>query len=109
MLDQAHLYYSSLSWFLNAGREQSFLKLIRQTARQRGYGDFYGFVLVAQGAGELMIEYGCHPWDLCALSALISEAGGLLTTWGGKSNIYQRDVIASNKLVHEQALKFLQE
>lgn len=108
-LEKSHMYYSSINWFLGAGREKPFLELIRRTERQRGYGDFYGFVLVAEGAGEMMIEYGCHPWDLCALSAIVTEAGGTLTNWHNKPTIYQKDVIASNKLVHEAALKYLQE
>ena len=43
-LAKAHVYYSSISWFQKAGREQQFLNLVRQTERQRGFGDFYGFL-----------------------------------------------------------------
>src|SRR5438876_6417242 len=46
-LSEAHVFYSSISWFMKAGREQQFIKLVKQTQRQRGFGDFYGFVLVA--------------------------------------------------------------
>src|SRR5262249_5038203 len=66
-LEEAHLFYSSVSWFVKAGCEKQFLELARRTQRQRGFGDFYGFVLVAQGSGELMTEQGCHVWDLAAL------------------------------------------
>jgi histidinol-phosphatase len=106
-LDKAHVYYSSISWFQKVGREQPFLDLVRQTERQRGFGDFYGFLLVAQGAGEIMVEHGVHSWDLAAIVPIIAEAGGKLTAWDGKLDIEKPDVLASNGLLHEQALKII--
>jgi histidinol-phosphatase len=106
-LDKAHLFYSSVAWFVKAGRQDTFLKLAAQTERQRGYGDFYGFVLVAQGSGDIMMEHGCHPWDLSALSAIVAEAGGRLTDWQGRPNIHHPDVVASNGRLHEQVLRLL--
>jgi histidinol-phosphatase len=106
-LGKAHLYYSSITWFVKAGRERQFLELARRTERQRGFGDFYGFVLVAQGSGELMIEHGVHPWDMAALMPLLEEAGGRLTDWRDQPTIYQPDVIASNGRLHAEALRLL--
>jgi len=106
-LDQAHLFYSSISWFVKAGCERAFLELARRTQRQRGFGDFYGFVLVAQGSGELMIEHGVHPWDMAALKPIVEEAGGRLTDWDNQPTIYRPDVIASNGRLHGEALKIL--
>src|SRR5262249_27244316 len=42
-LDQAIVFYSSLSWFVKAGKREEFLELAGRTQRQRGFGDFYGF------------------------------------------------------------------
>jgi fructose-1,6-bisphosphatase/inositol monophosphatase family enzyme len=56
-----------------------------------------------------MLEWGVHPWDLSALTALIEEAGGKVTSWNGTCTIYQPDVIVSNGLVHEQARAILQQ
>jgi histidinol-phosphatase len=106
-LAEAHLFYSSITWFMKAGCEATFLNLVRQTQRQRGFGDFYGFVLVAQGSGELMIEQGCHAWDLAALQVILEEAGGRMTAWDGKPNIFRPDVIASNGRLHDTALAIL--
>lgn len=103
-MKDAHLFYSSVSWFLKAGLEKQFLKLVTQTQRQRGFGDFYGFVLVAQGAGDIMIEHGVHAWDLAALLPIVEEAGGKMTTWGGKVDIFAPDVCASNGKLHAPAL-----
>lgn len=104
---EAQLYYSSISWFFKAGCEDKFLQLVRRTQRQRGFGDFYGFILVAQGSGELMIEHGVHAWDLAALKPIIEEAGGRMTDWNGGQDIFRPDVLASNGFLHDQALAIL--
>jgi histidinol-phosphatase len=106
-LSDAHVFYSSISWFMKAGRERQFIDLVKQTQRQRGFGDFYGFMLVAQGSGELMIEHGVHAWDLAALKPIVEEAGGKMTDWTGKPHIFRPDVIASNGLLHETALAIM--
>jgi histidinol-phosphatase len=106
-LDKAHVYYSSISWFQKVNHEQQFLHLVRQTERQRGFGDFYGFLMVAQGSGEIMVEHGVHPWDLGALVPILEEAGGKLTAWDGKLDINKPDVLASNGLLHEAALRII--
>lgn len=106
-LAEAHLFYSSISWFLKAGCEAQFLQLVKQTERQRGFGDFYGFVLVAQGSGELMVEHGVHIWDLGAIKPVVEEAGGRLTDWTGKPDITRPDVLASNGILHDQVLGYL--
>jgi histidinol-phosphatase len=106
-MDQSILFYSSLSWFVKAGRQEQFLELTTRTQRQRGFGDFYGFVLVAQGSGELMVEYGVHAWDVAALKVLVEEAGGRFTNWADEPDIHSPDVIASNGKLHAEALDIL--
>jgi len=102
------LFYSSLSWFVRAGKEREFLNLAHQTQRQRGFGDFYGFVLVAQGSGEVMAEHGVHSWDVAGLKVLVEEAGGMFTNWAGVPTIHSPDVVASNGKTHAATLAILQ-
>lgn len=106
-LDKAHVYYSSISWFTKACSDRQFLKLVEVTERQRGFGDFYGFVMVAQGSGEMMVEHGVHAWDIAALTPIVEEAGGKLTAWDGKFDLFKPDVLASNGHLHEATLKIL--
>lgn len=106
-LGEAQLFYSSLSWFAKAGGEAAFLNLARRTQRQRGFGDFYGFVLVAQGSGELMVEYGVHVWDVVAIKPIVEEAGGRFSDWDGAPRTDRPDVIASNGRLHDEALRLL--
>lgn len=106
-LDRAHVYYSSISWFTKCGHDRQFLDLVRQTERQRGFGDFYGFVMVAQGSGEIMVEHGVHAWDIAALLPILEEAGGRMTSWDGQFHLHSPDVLASNRVLHEDALRII--
>jgi histidinol-phosphatase len=107
-LSQALVFYSSLSWFIKAGHQETFVDMVRRTERTRGFGDFYGFVLVAQGSGELMVEHGVHAWDVAAIKPLIEEAGGRFSDWSGGTSIHRPDVIVSNGRLHDAALAILQ-
>jgi histidinol-phosphatase len=106
-LAHAQIFYSSLSWFIKAGRRDQFQDLAVRTQRQRGFGDFYGFVLVAQGSGELMIEYGVHAWDVAALKPIVEEAGGQFTNWDGGFDLNRPDVLASNSRLHKEVLTIM--
>jgi histidinol-phosphatase len=106
-LKDSFLCYSSLTWFQKAGRERTFLDLVAKTQRQRGFGDFYGFVLVAEGAVEVMVEHGVNPWDVAATKAIVEEAGGTFTDWSGTPTIHTPDVLATNGKVHAETLAVL--
>lgn len=106
-LGRSLLFYSSLSWFLKAHKEAEFLDLVRRSDRQRGYGDWYGFLLVAQGSGEIMVEHGVHAWDIAAIQPIVEEAGGRMTAWTGKFDLFAPDVLASNGLLHDEVLSIL--
>jgi histidinol-phosphatase len=106
-LDESVLFYSSLAWFVKAGKQDTFLKLVARTQKQRGYGDYYGHLLVAQGSGEVMVEHGVHTWDVAALKVIVEEAGGRFTDWNNHPTIHSPDVIASNGRVHDIVLAIL--
>ena len=108
-LAESILCYSSIGWFTRAGKQNTFLNLYQQTGRQRGYGDFFGFVLVAQGAVDLMVEHGVSAWDVAATKAIIEEAGGTFTDWDGTPTIHRPDVLATNGKLHAAALALLKD
>jgi histidinol-phosphatase len=107
-LAAATIFYTSLSWFQRAKRMDSFLELSLRTQVQRGYGDFYGHMLVAQGSGDLMVEAGVHIWDVAAIQPIVEEAGGRFSDWDGNVTIERPDVVISNSVLHDAALKLLQ-
>jgi histidinol-phosphatase len=106
-LSQAVLFYTNLAWFERAGKRDHFLRLAARTQNQRGYGDFWGHMLVAQGSGDVMAEQGVHIWDVAAVKPIIEEAGGRYSDWDGEPNINRPDVLISNGKLHETALALL--
>ncbi len=108
-LDDAMMFYSNIDWFIAAGKQDCFIELAKRTQRQRGFGDYYGHLLVAQGSGELMAEHGVHPWDIAAIKVIVEEAGGRFTDWSGVPTIHKPDVLTSNGLLHDECLAILQE
>ncbi len=106
-LDQALACYSGFQYFEQAGREQQFLSVMRGVDRARGFGDYYGFVLVAQGSCDVMVDYGVHIWDIAGLKVIVEEAGGRFTDWDGGADLNRPDCVASNGKVHDAALAIL--
>lgn len=106
-LTDAHMCYSSVNWFTKAGREQQFLDLAGKVSRSRGFGDFYGFMLVAQGSFDFMIDTGVHEWDIAALIPIVEEAGGRMTNWDNQVTIDRPDTLASNGKLHAEVLQIL--
>jgi len=108
-LKNATLFYTNLSWFARAGKSQQFQALSALTQNQRGYGDFWGHMLVAQGSGDVMAEHGVHIWDVAAVKPIIEEAGGRYSNWDGQADLHRPDVVVSNGKLHETALRILQD
>ena len=62
----------------------------------RTWGDCFGYVLVATGRAEAMVDDIMSPWDSAPLLPLVAEAGGILTDWQGRVTAFGGDVIATN-------------
>ena len=103
-LKDAILCTSDFNYFDKSGTLDTYLTLAKRVQRQRGYGDYFGFTLVAQGSADLMLDFGVHAWDVAALIPLIQEAGGTFTDWHGVTSIDRPDVLASNGMLHEATL-----
>jgi fructose-1,6-bisphosphatase/inositol monophosphatase family enzyme len=62
----------------------------------RTWGDCYGYLLVATGRAEVMVDDTMNPWDSACLGPIITEAGGVLTDWRGRPTALGGDTIATN-------------
>lgn len=71
----------------------------------RTWGDGYGYLLVATGRAELMVDPVANPWDLAAVQIVIEEAGGCFTDWKGNRTAFGGDGIGSNRVAHATALE----
>lgn len=65
-------------------------------AVSRSWGDCYGYLLVATGRAEVMVDPVLSPWDSAALMPLIVEAGGVFTDWTGAPTGFGGNAIATN-------------
>jgi len=88
-------------------RSSAFEILAGKTRLQRTWGDCYGYVLVATGRAEVMLDSVIHPWDIAPMLPIIREAGGRFTDWSGKPSIWSQDAVASNGELHESVLQIL--
>ena len=71
----------------------------------RAYGDFWGHMLVAEGAADGAVDaIGLKIWDLAAVQVIVEEAGGKLTDIDGAARIDTGSAITSNGLIHEALL-----
>jgi histidinol-phosphatase len=103
-LEDAQLLYSSVPELIRSDRVPGFERLIGRVWRDRGFGDFWGYALVAEGAAEAMVEIGVNSWDLAAPLVVLEEAGGRLTDLDGERTIHNRSVLATNGVLHEALL-----
>jgi histidinol-phosphatase len=71
-------------------------KLAQQAGVVRTWGDCYGYLLLATGRAEVMVDDIVNPWDAAALYPVITEAGGVFTSWKGVRTAFGGDVIATN-------------
>jgi histidinol-phosphatase len=100
-LGRARVGFTSAHSFERNGMGEAFRRLLDQTAHDRGIGDFYGHVLVAAGALDVMVEPELSPWDLGPLIVIVEEAGGRLTDFAGRAHIYGGSVVTTNGHLHE--------
>jgi len=73
----------------------------------RTWGDGYGYLLVATGRADVMIDPIMNAWDAAAVETVVTEAGGRFSDWDGRPRIDSGDGVATNGLVHEELLGLL--
>lgn len=91
------------------GRGAAYRRMAAATKLQRTWGDAYGYVLVATGRAEVMLDPIANPWDCAALLPVVVEAGGTLTDWHGTPTIHGGEAIGSNGLVFDELLALVGE
>jgi histidinol-phosphatase len=106
-LEDASLSYSSLSGWEDRDRLDDFLSLSRRCWRTRAYGDFWSYMLLAEGAVDLAAEPELELYDMAALDVIVREAGGSFTSLAGEDGPWGGNALASNGHLHEAALAFL--
>ena len=87
-------------------QEPGFEKLVAGAKLTRTWADCYGYVLVATGRAEICLDPIMAIWDSAALLPVIESAGGRFTDIQGVRTIRSRTALATNGILHEEALSF---
>lgn len=103
-LADSQILYGSGRDIVASGRAPGFDALLRDAWRDRGFGDFWGYALVAEGAAEAMVEVDLSPWDAAAPMLLVEEAGGRATDLDGRRAVDHGTFLASNGAMHDVVL-----
>ena len=99
------LVLSSEVRFPTAERQQVLLDLAHAARINRTWGDCYGYLLVATGRAEVMLDPIMALWDIAPMQPILEEAGGTLTDWQGNATIYSAEAIATNGKVLAEVLE----
>ncbi len=79
------------------------------TLRQRGYGDFWSYCLLAAGSTDVVLEAQLNPWDLAAVRAVVEAAGGRVTDLEGAARSTGGSAVATNGLLHDEVLTMIRQ
>ncbi len=106
-IEDAYLSYASISAWVDAGQGQEFVDLLRSCWRTRAYGDFWSYMLLAEGGVDIACEPELALHDMAACSIVVTEAGGRFTDLAGKDGPLGTGAYATNGRLHNAVLKQL--
>jgi len=87
---------TQLSSYDQADRRDCYRAIEKKACITRTWGDAYGYLLVATGRAEVMVDPIMNVWDAAAMLPILQEAGGTFTDWQGVSTIHHAEGIATN-------------
>lgn len=100
-ISESMFNFGAPSRIIDLGLWDGFTETIKQTYRQRGFGDYYGFGLVIDGRSEAMLEVGVKPWDVAPMKILVEEAGGRFVDIEGGTSIQLGSCLITNDALHD--------
>lgn len=106
-LEESTMSYSSLTGWEQRDLLGVFLDLTRSVWRTRAFGDFWSYMMVAEGAVEIATEPELSLWDMAALVPIVEEAGGRMTSLDGTAAPFGADALATNGILHREVMKRL--
>jgi len=89
-------------------RAADFDRLLARVGRYRGWGDCYGYALVASGRAEIMLDPLLNPWDIAAVLPILEAAGGKFVGWNGEPGITAGSGIGTTAALHAEVCELLQ-
>lgn len=106
-IGEASASFQSIRQWDDAGRLDAVIALSRAVWRDRGYGDAWPYMLLAEGRLEFVAEFDVKEYDIAALVPIITEAGGRFTSFDGNDSLSERSALATNGILHPDFLDLL--
>ena len=109
-LDEATFVTSSVMSYVkerDPGEYDAYQRLESAVRLTRTWGDAFGYLLVATGRADIMVDPAMDLWDSAALQPIVEAAGGTYTDWNGVASVHSPDSVATNGHLHEQVLAVL--
>ena len=106
-LSEAMLLTTDVASIAQYQKKEGFEKLLGQTRLFRTWGDCYGYLLIASGGADIMLDPIMNPWDIIPLIPIIQGAKGVITTWSGTDATRGNSCVAANRELHFKVLEVL--
>lgn len=106
-LSDAVFVTSEVKSFAERGDAEAYLRMEQACFLSRTWGDGYGYLMVATGQADLMIDPICNAWDVAAMVPILTEAGGRFTDWKGVATVRGGDGVGTNGRLHDAVLATL--
>ena len=107
VLEQATLLATDERFGGDARQRSRWNHLAERAGLVRTWGDCYGYLLVATGRAEVMVDGAMAPWDAAPLQPLIEEAGGVFTDWAARRTAFGGSTIATNRALSGEVRSIL--
>jgi histidinol-phosphatase len=99
--------FQSIQQWDEAGELDALVRLTRAVWRDRGYGDAWPYMLLAEGRLEFVGEFDVKEYDIASHVAIVREAGGRFTAYDGSDSLSTRSSVATNGVLHDAYLRLL--
>jgi histidinol-phosphatase len=100
-LENASLSYNNLQLWDSYGYLDRLIGLSRKVWRTRAYGDFYSYMLLAEGSLDIVAEHDLKLYDIAALVPIVEQAGGTFSAIDGQLKEDSSSVLATNSHLHQ--------
>lgn len=106
-VEDAFFSYASFDGWVAQGKGKQFFDFLESCWRTRGFGDFWSYMMVAEGTVDVAAEPELETYDMAALVPIITEAGGRFTGLDGADGPWSGNAVASNGLLQDKTLEAL--
>lgn len=108
-LSRAYVAFSDPHLFDQHHRRHAWERLQAATYFRGGWGDAYGYLLVATGRAELMLDPIMDAWDCGPFPPILAEAGGYFGDWKGNRTVWGNEALGTTNVLLPQVLKLIEE